>query len=399
MSVAELDSTAEFNRRAELLGVSQRLRDALGRQGLNTFGRFAFSVAYSPGQQDETPLTDLATMLNGGVPVNPGEMASLRRLFWESHTLALADLKQKSEHGSEGVTKKLPTAERKARSDNQRTRLTGVVWGPESEPSHQLVDRFVTMMEDNVVSYVKPELCTSRSMEVLNSKFQQTFSLSSDGNLKVKQADTDTECSVTGEMRLREAYRRKALAMDMANMVSYQVAEEWHSYLFMAIQRETPKGFKNVSLSQIIAADKRLWVLISESTRGAVVPAPGMVKPCDNEMDRLSRGPDVLSFLMPVPDLPERKQQPDKVKVWDGPYDKPGKGKGKGKQSSGDGASSLPPDCSLKFGDNKPICGLYNRGKCWAKVKPGKRCQKGYHVCWRVNCNRHRPAHECTHTD
>ena len=88
-----------------------------------------------------------------------------------------------------------------------------------------------------------------------------------------------------------------------------------------------------------------------------------------------------------------------KVKVWDGPYDKSGKGKGKGKQSGGDGATSLPPDCALKFGDNKPICGLYNRGKCWAKVKPGKRCQKGYHVCWRVNCNRHRPAHECTHTD
>lgn len=133
-------------------------------------------------------------------------MAPLRRLFWESHTLALAELKQKSEHGSDGVMKKLPTAERKARADNQRARLTGVVWGPETEPSHQLVDRFVAMVEENVVSYVKPELCTSRSMEVLNSKSHQTFALSSDGNLKVKQSEQDSECPVT---RLREAFRRK----------------------------------------------------------------------------------------------------------------------------------------------------------------------------------------------
>lgn len=396
MSTAELDSTAEFERRAELLGVSQLIRDALRHQGLNTFGRFAFSVAYSPGQQDETPLTDLAAQINGGVALAPGPMASFRRLFWESHTLALAELKQKSEHGSDEVMKKLPTAERKARADNQRARLTGVVWGPETEPSHQLVDRFVAMVEENVVSYVKPELCTSRSMEVLNSKSHQTFALSSDGNLKLKQSEQDSECPVTGEMRLREAFRRKALAMDAANLVTYTTAEEWHSYLFMAIQRETPKGFKGVSLAQIIAADKRLWVLMSEIARGAVAPPLGGPKPCDLQLERLSSNPDVLSFLMPLPEIPERRQ-PDKIR--EGPYDKGPKGKGKGKQSTADGAPTVPPDCSLKFGDNKPICGLFNRGKCWSKTKPGKRCQKGFHVCWKVGCNRHRPAHECTHTD
>ena len=231
---------------------------------------------------------------------------------------------------------------------------------------------------------------------MLNSKSHQTFTLSSDGNLKIKQSEQDSECPVTGEMRLREAYRRKALAMDMANLVSYTVAEEWHSYLFMAIQRETPKGFKNVSLSQIIAADKRLWVLLSDMTRGAVVGTPGAPKPCDLQMERLSSNPDVMSFLMPVPDVVERRQ-PDKVR--EGPYDKPPKGKGKGKQSHGDGPPQVPHDCSLKFGDNKPICGLYNRGKCWGKVMAGKRCQKGFHVCWKVGCNRPRPAHECTHTD
>ena len=53
--------------------------------------------------------------------------------------------------GSESITKKLPTSERVARAQEQKKRLSGVVWGPDTEPSDQLVDRFVQMAEENVV--------------------------------------------------------------------------------------------------------------------------------------------------------------------------------------------------------------------------------------------------------
>lgn len=159
MSSAKLDSTAEFKRRAELLGIAQPIIDAISALHLDSYGRFAFSIAYNPGQADDTPFTDLANRLNGGAPLPAGQLAGLRRLFWESHTLALADLKQRSEHGSESVNKKLPRPNAKQGPANeQRTRLVGVTWGPDSEPSHQLVDRFVPMCEENVISYVKPEL-------------------------------------------------------------------------------------------------------------------------------------------------------------------------------------------------------------------------------------------------
>ena len=126
----------------------------------------------------------------------------------------MADLKQRSDHGSDSVSKKLPTSERKMRSEEQRTPLTGLVWGPDCEPSHQLVDRFVATCEEGVITYVKPELCTSRSHEILNMKHGQSFALASDGNLRLKQSDADMECSVSGEMKLREAFRRRSLAMD-----------------------------------------------------------------------------------------------------------------------------------------------------------------------------------------
>lgn len=45
-------------------------------------------------------------------------------------------------------------------------------------------------------------------------------------------------------MKLREAFRRRALAMDLAQMVSYTVSEEWHAFLFLSIQRDPPKRFQ-----------------------------------------------------------------------------------------------------------------------------------------------------------
>ena len=300
-----------------------------------------------------------------------GQLAGLRRLFWESHTLALADLKHRTEHGTDAVNKKLPTAERQARANEQRTRLVGVTWGPDSEPSHQLVDRFVAMCEENVISYVKPELCTSRAQEILSNKQSQSFSLSSDGNLRVKGHESDLECTVTGEMKLREAFRRRALAMDLAQMVTYTVSEEWHAFLFLSIQREPPKGFRPVNLGQIIAADKRLWVLVSEATRGNVVATGGAAKPCDAVVSATSTKPEVMNFLSPLPILPDKSETVHRSE----PYNTT-KGKGKGKSKDGKHQAShndnyLPDGCVLKKPDGKPLCGLYNKGRCWQKnVKP-----------------------------
>ena len=250
MATAELESVAEFKRRASALGVTEAHLNALVGAGFDTFGKYAFAVPYVPGAADEKPLVDLLKKTFGGVDPKDSELACLRRLFWESHALALADLKQRQEHGSDNVTKKLPTSERVARLQDQKKRLSGVIWGPDTEPSDQLVDRFVQMSEDNVAVYVKPELCTSRSQEVLQVKQAKNFSIGSDGNLKVGQATPDFTCSTSGELRLRAALHRKALAMDLSGVLSYKVAELWHTSLFTCLQREAPPGYKAVTVSQ-----------------------------------------------------------------------------------------------------------------------------------------------------
>ncbi|CAE7352604.1 kptA, partial [Symbiodinium sp. CCMP2456] len=235
MATSELDSEVEFRRRALQLGVSSTNIDSLIASGFKTFGQYAFSVPYQPGSADESPLVDMLTSSLSGEP-DAGQLACLRRLFWEAHGLAVRDLRLRQEHGS----------------DSEQT-----------------------------VIYVRPELCTSRAQETLQVKQAKTFALGSDGQLRITAKGDDLECSTAGEWKLRMALQRKSLAMDLAGLASFQVSEAWHTYLFTVREREVPKNMRPVTLQQILDADKRLWVLLAEEVRGKIVARPGANPTCD----------------------------------------------------------------------------------------------------------------------
>ena len=396
MATSELDSEVEFKRRALQLGVTASNIDSLIASGFKTFGQFAFSVPYQPGSADESPLVELLTSSLSGEP-EAGQLSCLRRLFWESHGLAVRDLRLRQEHGADAVLKKLPTSERVARAEAQKKRLNGLTWSPETEPSHQLVDRFVSMVEEQTVIYIRPELCTSRAQETLQVKQSKTFALGSDGQLRLSHRVDDLECSTAGEWKLRMALQRKSLAMDLAGLVSFQVSEGWHTYLFTVREREVPKNMKQVSLQQILDADKRLWILLAEEVRGKIVSRPGADPVCDSIIQRLSSSNDVLSYLTPQHEI----RQPS-IPRWEPytPRGRGGKGKGKDKDKDKNKASdssasqlSIPEGAHKTTSDGKPLCFLFSRGKCWTKKKPGQRCAKGFHLCW--YCLKEHPGIEC----
>ena len=149
-------------------------------------------------------------------------------------------------------------------------------------------------------------------------------------------------------------------------------------------------------------ADKRLWILLSELTRGNVTPKPGSPALCDKNFSKLTESQEILSYLAPLPMPPPIPEVPRPR--WE-PYPDPkGKGKAKGKTKEAGKTQNpvqveLPEGAKTKTEDGKPLCFAFNRGRCWhaKRVKPGKRCVKGFHKCW--ICLRDRPACECTHTD
>ena len=344
-----------------------------------------------------------------GTRPTQGDASNYRRLFFESHALALKDLQSRIERSDTAELKILPLAEKVQRLENLKTKFPGIMLSTSMEPSHELIDRVVHQYEENCVKLVELNKCTSREQEIRCERTQPSISFDATGNVKVTKQSSVTECSISGEIKLRAAFTRRSLAYELANIASFEIMEGWTQLLFDRVCQDPPAGYRRISMDQIMEADRKLWVKISERTRSKVtgVDASG-VKNVDAALKELSHHPDVQFFMLPLPtrEAPSKNQnnnqryQPYPPSTSYSPKGDGGKGKGKqqGKGKTG-GKIQVPDDCSIKFGSNdKPICMKYNIGTCKANIKPGKRCMFGYHVCWKKGCDREAPFHECSHT-
>ena len=117
-------------------------------------------------------------------------------------------------------------------------------------------------------------------------------------------------------------------------------------------------------------------------------------KPVQERFVALSASTEVLLLLQPLPAPQTARPGPyDKVYVKGDAKSKDGKGKGKS-DKKGRGRISLPENCTAKTPEGKPICFNFNYGRCKG-AQVGKRCDRGYHVCFR--CYANKPHNECTH--
>ena len=198
----------------------------------------------------------------------PDQMASLRRQFFESHTMALTDARQRVEAQPDPsmATRKMATAERVARQKEQETRLGGLVFTPETTPANHLVDLFVEMGESGVLSYIKPEQCCSRAQEIQAIKKDVAVSTDASGMLKLGTKASEPTCEANTGLKLRSAFQRRNLAIDLAGLASFETAEGWTQLLFSHLLRDPPRGFAKVSLQQLLDTDRQLFTMASHKT-------------------------------------------------------------------------------------------------------------------------------------
>ena len=387
-----IESAAVFESRALAIGISQATLTALTNAGLDTFGKYAFSCSYQPGSSDEAPLKDLLTTVLGAEP-NVGTFAPLWRLYFEAHTLALSDMRQRVERREDEAPRKLPVPERAVRLDKQKRRLTGLKLEGSLLPSHGLVDKICQQMEDSQLKYVAIQECTSRDQELVGVKKLQQVSLDSSGNLKVGSTEASVKTDLSTDMKVREAFMRRSLAYDQCGMVSCESLDSWTDKLFRAMDREPPKGYRKVSLDQVLAADKELWTLVAESTSAGVAPLPDGTKPVDDAINMLKNSAEVSFLLLPLPSGSSASQQnvhqqivgankdvipPTKYPrpIWKGESKGDGKGSGKKGKDSNYSPPASPAGRSRKF-NGKPICINFNTKGC-NYAKAGKRCKNGF---------------------
>ena len=401
---SSLDSTAAFSDRAEQIGVEKWIIDKFKQKKFATFGRLAFAFPHSPQSSDDGPFKRfLADVLED----NPSDdqMATLRRLFFESHTMAITDVRMRTESDPDPAqaTRRMPTAERVARQHEQEKRLGGLIFNPNTIPSNHLVDMFVEMGETGILTYVKAEHCCSRAQEVESIKKDTSISTDPSGLLKLSTKQGDQSCDAGSELKLRSAWQRRSLAMDLAGIASFETMETWVQFLFQQLLRDQPKGFAKISLQQLIDCDRNLFILASHLTMGKLTSPAGEAKPLDEAVKKLKDSTEVLQYLAPLPSQRAHESpaqpatRPNKVQK----VEKGGKGQGKGPQGKGSGPSKLqlPEGCTTHDSENRRLCFAFQNGRCKFKGPPGKRCARGYHKCYKQNCFRPKPYYLCNHAD
>jgi hypothetical protein len=402
VTMAAIESEAAFFSRAKTIGLSEAVIQAFKDKDIRNFGTYAFCCPYVPGSPDEGPFKAVLSDMLGRDPTL-GEAAALRRLYYESHALSLADMKTRVERGETDEPKSLPAPEREVRLQEQRQRLPGVLITPATQPSNALVDRCCQQLEDQMIRYIPLNKCSSREHELSGVEKERSIILDSSGNLKVHQKDKETTILVSTDLQVKDAMLRRALAYDQAGLISHESLHKWIQLLFESMARPSPPGYAPISLDQILQADKELFKHLSEETAAKVSPAiGGGAKPADTAITRLMYSPQIAFFLLPLPKhtYSNAKSQDnsdsnrtDKKRDWKGRNK--GKGGKKGDSKGGKSSNSIPDGCVTKW-EGKPICFPFNRNVC-NKAKPGKRCSYGFHVCWKSNCFKPMPFHKCSH--
>ncbi|CAE7269755.1 unnamed protein product [Symbiodinium sp. CCMP2592] len=303
-----LSDKAAFQERCLRIGMTPELYGKLKDKGYDTFGKIAFAAASSP-----QALTDEAIDVWLATVVDPRpsafQVSVIRRLLFESQSLNMLTC-----------------------GPVWKARLKGVVFTVSNQPSHASIDQVTDMLENNSLRYLPMNRWTSRSQELSLAKKDSSIQIDAEGNLKLGTKVPDPVCDTNGAYALRQAFFRRSLALDLGNLCTFEVMEEWVNTIFELTQRQVPTGYTKVSLSQIVAADKELFIRAANNLEGKLQKPVGATKPLDAELKRLSVSHDITQFLSPLltpppPAHPTKRPQ-------DGDDDAPPK-KTKGKGDKG----------------------------------------------------------------
>ena len=431
---AALDSPALFRERMSNLGITPEQQENFEQRGWNTFGEFAFSTAYQPGGGDENVFVrDVLVPILGADSADHRQVPAVRRLFFESFTMVAADMKARVERTDEDQPRKLPALEVEVRRRRLQQRLGGGIdFVGELEPSYQLVNSCNQMYEDNVLKYISWEFCTKRYDELHGVKRDKTWVADANGLIKVKDGEQRLLANTGTDLLMRYALQRRGVALDMANLLSYEVHEELIARLIREYMTPVPAFYRPLPIEQLQRADAELWRLALEATRDGIRGLPGNALPLDQAFHVGMADSRFSLVLMPMPAGGSRnfggdatstaahqadsgslnnkkrkgKHQRQAAKIKELTRDKTEQSRSEEKtpkrqrvEAPYQASKSTEPEPrmplqlrgkSSKDPHGRYICFSYNIDGC-SKAKDGEKCPKGFHVCCEPGCGKAHP--------
>ena len=273
------------------------------------------------------------------------DFAAFKRVLFVSQTLTIHRFKSTAK-GDDAVPKRMSAPERDARLTRQRDQLRGLdITGP-LEPAHGLYDLCAQMVERNEVAYISSSKCLSRQQELTGAKPEKELQMvASKTGLVIKEQPIAQEINLASDLALYQAMQRRALAMDITNLASYEVVKRWRDRIFTIFTQPAAPGFQKVSQAQLLRADRQAFIRLSETFTGSLKVMPVAGKPLDPMIERLESDVSVTYFMLPVPSHTgssgsqgeankvdkKRQETTTAEKPQQNKFQKGSKGKGKGK--------------------------------------------------------------------
>ena len=393
-----LDSEATFEQQATEIGLSRPWIDALKTNQLGTFAKLSFAIT-SPGTvAADDQVNRFLNGLRGGVAATIADLSAFKRLLFESQTMMMHRFKSVAK-GDDTTPRRLAAPERDARIARQKEQLRGLDISGPMEPAHCLYDLCATMVERNEISYISPAKCLSRQQELLGNKPEKELQLDATKTaLVIREQPTTTEINITSDLALYQALQRRALAMDLTGLATYDVSKKWIDRMFAIYAQAPAPGFQKVTQAQLLRADRQSFVRLSESFAGSLKTAPANGLPLDALISKFDTDMSITYYMLPIPashsvaavDKSDKKRTdtaPTPKQGSPSKFQKGAKGKSKGKKREPIPQALKGMHSRTPQGD--AICFGYNLGTC----KNGASCTRK-HVCAVPGCYKSHPQTE-----
>ena len=341
-----VDSTALFKSRCLATGLTDASYNALTDKGWGTLGTFAFCASNSPATVTDAVFAEKVVQPILG-DRDHADAPKLRRLHFEAYTTVSAELKRRVESSEQDAPRKLPPQEISERLEALQKKVNPLKLQNALEPSHSLINHVAQFVEEGRLRYLEWSRCTTRNQEVNNLKedqFLKVWKPDASGVIKAVDKTSDIRAAISTELEVHNALRRRGVAYDVAQAMSFEKHEELINLFFNEMQREPLEGFQRVTLEQVAAADREVHVRLAEKTRAGLVRDAAGNLPLDGPLDEVMQSSEVRWLLMPMPrkapaKIPEQPKRPAESDTKPAPKGQPKKtpkrpGQNQGRESS-----------------------------------------------------------------
>ena len=115
----------------------------------------------------------------------------------------------------------------------------------------------------------------------------------SSGAIRATNKDPALAAVLNTELDVHHALRRRGVAYEIAQAMTFEVHESIINYFFFELKKEPMEGFAQVTLQQVAAADRELHVRLAEATRAGFRNGPAGELPLDLPAKAILEGPEL----------------------------------------------------------------------------------------------------------